>query len=551
MHSMQRIVSLLSRASGTPLGYALEKALSVNDFASVPELLSRVSPTSSFADKQTAALVSKLEGFDIGIDTAAKARDTFFECESACWETNIRLSRYVNWIENGFYGDSLDLHRETRIRQVRRIIGDILGPVPDITPRFSNGSTFHDKGEEITIPHKMQGVSFTPQFEELGLVEILRQTAWWRASQHATTVLGNRFSTVPKNFKTDRGICIEPSGNLSLQLAVGQVIRRRLYRVGIKIDGTGENNAQRIHRDYARWGSMSGECATIDLSNASDMIATNLVRLLLPREWFVFLNAIRSQTTTIESRKGKVKHVHIVQLEKFSSMGNGFTFELETLIFFAISRAVSPWAKAYGDDIVVPTYAAAAVVRELTFYGFAVNREKSYLSGPFRESCGGDYHEGSDTRPVYLKRIPASPLEWIDLYNSIRLMEAKSRSNATLLADSPELTEVKNLIKNEIPSMFRIYTPEHLGGLHTRDERKWIVRKATLCLHKREFAWGIGVSLTGRGYYEFKTPVPMLKRISLKRFDSHAQFAAALLGSPSAGVTPRGDPIGIRLTWLS
>lgn len=540
---MQKVVSLLSRASGTSFGYQVAETLSLGHYGDLPALLSKITPTSPFADKQTAALLSKLEGFNVGIDTRAKAEESFFSCEDACRETNLRLSRYVNWVENGFYGSILDLALFDRIQKIRKTVGDVLGALPDMTPRFSNGSTFHDKGEEITIPHKMQGISYTPEFLKSGCLELVRQTLWWRSLEDALLVPGNRFSTVPKNFKTDRGICVEPSANLSLQLAAGQTIRRRLYRVGIQIDGVGHSNAQRIHRDYARWGSVSGECATIDLSNASDMIATNLVRLLLPRGWFDYLDAIRSHYTVIDG-----KHV---KLNKFSSMGNGFTFELETLIFYAIARSVSPWAKAYGDDIVVPTHAAADVLKELTFFGFTVNREKSYLSGPFRESCGGDYHEGLDTRPVYLKKIPAAPLEWINLYNQLRLIAKKSVLNGTLVADSEEYRAAKRVILNEIPTMFRLFTPEHLPGLHTTKRHKMIVRKATFAQKKRCFYWGTGVSLVERGYVEYKTPVPMLAKISLKRFKPEAQLAAAMLGAPSDGVTPRGDPIGVRITWLS
>lgn len=543
MHSMQKVVSLLSRASGTSFGYRIAETLSLGRYGDLPAMLSEITPTSPFADKQTAALLSKLEGFNVGIDTKAKAEESFFACENACKETNLRLSRYVNWVENGFYGSILDLALFERIQKIRKTVGDILGSLPDMTPRFSNGSTFHDKGEEITIPHKMQGISYTPEFLNSGCLELVRQTLWWRSLEDALLVPGNRFSTVPKNFKTDRGICVEPSANLSLQLAAGQTIRRRLYRVGIQIDGVGHSNAQRIHRDYARWGSVSGECATIDLSNASDMIAANLVRLLLPRGWFDYLNAIRSHYTVIDG-----KHV---KLNKFSSMGNGFTFELETLIFYAIARSVSPWAKAYGDDIVVPTHAAADVLKELAFFGFTVNREKSYLSGPFRESCGGDYREGLDTRPVYLKKIPAAPLEWINLYNQLRLIARKSVLNGTLVADSDEYRAAKRVILNEIPVMFRLFTPEHLPGLHTTKRQKMIVRKATFAQKKRRFFWGTGVSLVERGYVEFKTPVPMLAKISLKRFKPEAQLAAAMLGAPSDGVTPRGDPIGVRITWLS
>lgn len=545
MHSMQKIVILLSRAHGTSFGSQMGKAIEQSDWGKIPDLLANVSPTSSFADKQVAALVSKLEGFDIGLDTKAAAMDTFERCESACRTTNIRMSRYINWIEDAFYGTGPDLAIYDKIIRIRKRIGDILGNVPDLTPRFSNGSTFHDRGESITLPHKMSGyICVTPEFENFGLMELLRQTAWWVSADGVIVESGNRFSTVPKNFKTERGICIEPSGNLSLQLAVGETIRRRLYSVGIEIDGKGRRNAQWLHQQLARYGSLKGDLGTIDLKDASDMIAESVVRLLLPSGWYKLLSALRSPATLV---KGKWR-----RLSKFSSMGNGFTFELETLLFYAIAVEAAGWAKAYGDDLIVPSCNGMDVLEDLKFFGFVPNVEKSYLSGPFRESCGGDFWAGRDTRPVYLKTIPGSPLEWIDLYNSLVIASEKSITNATLLADSPSFWAAMNLIKNQIPSAFRLFVPMgHAGGLWSGRPQDWRTRPARLLRKKRQFYWGTGIAEYDCGYDEVKSVVPCSRTIRLSNFSADAQLASALLGAPSKGVTPRDGTCGVKITWLA
>ena len=93
-------------------------------------------------------------------------------------------------------------------------------------------------------------------------------------------------------------------------------------------------------------------------------------------------------------------------------MGNAFTFELETLIFWCLTRAVVEELQlsqngrvfAYGDDIICPTEAVPLLYKVLDFCGFTVNTEKSFTSGPFRESCGGDYFLGFDIRPYYVKK---------------------------------------------------------------------------------------------------------------------------------------------------
>lgn len=89
---------------------------------------------------------------------------------------------------------------------------------------------------------------------------------------------------------------------------------------------------------------------------------------------------------------------------KFSSMGNGCTFALETLIFASLLHAVgSKIGLVYGDDITIETELAPALFRLLKFLGFVPNEEKSYTSGPFRESCGKDFFEGHDVTPFYLR----------------------------------------------------------------------------------------------------------------------------------------------------
>lgn len=54
----------------------------------------------------------------------------------------------------------------------------------------------------------------------------------------------------------------------------------------------------------------------------------------------------------------------------------------------------------YGDDIIIPQYAAALCSDILNEMGFTVNTDKSYLTGPFKESCGGNYFCGVDITPL-------------------------------------------------------------------------------------------------------------------------------------------------------
>lgn len=217
--------------------------------------------------------------------------------------------------------------------------------------------------------------------------------------QPVKVVEGNRVITVPKNYKTDRTIAKEPCMNIYVQKGIGQCIRRRLKLAGINLDD------QRPNQEGARIGSLTGQLATIDLSMASDTVALELVSFLLPNDWWWALEQSRSPVGVLPSGDKLV-------YQKISSMGNGFTFELETLLFWCVCQQVASWnvnetdsrILVYGDDIVVPTDQAGEVLRRLWQAGFKPNLNKTFVDGPYRESCGKHYFQGCDITPFYVRR---------------------------------------------------------------------------------------------------------------------------------------------------
>jgi hypothetical protein len=40
----------------------------------------------------------------------------------------------------------------------------------------------------------------------------------------------------------------------------------------------------------------------------------------------------------------------------------------------------------------------------LRYFGFSTNKEKSFVVGPFRESCGTDWYAGADVRPCVVDK---------------------------------------------------------------------------------------------------------------------------------------------------
>jgi hypothetical protein len=140
-----------------------------------------------------------------------------------------------------------------------------------------------------------------------------------------------------------------------------------------------------------------------------------------------------------------------------STMGNGFTFPLQTIIFASAVRAVyqmmgldsfCPRTQfgVFGDDIIVKKEAYAFLIRSLSKLGFKVNDDKSFNTGPFRESCGYDWYNGHFVRGVYIRSLETAS----DVYSAINRLNRWSALSGVRLSNTVKilLAKVKTL---EIP----------------------------------------------------------------------------------------------------
>jgi hypothetical protein len=242
-------------------------------------------------------------------------------------------------------------------------------------------------------------------------------------------VEGNRLSFVPKNDDISRSICTEPVLNMYFQLGFGSILSSRLEEIwGINL-----KTQQFKNRELARLGSWTGQFSTIDLSSASDSISLQMLRWLLPPDFLRWLEFMRSPTSKLPDGRR-------VCLNMVSTMGNGYTFPLQTLIFTAVVMSafrMDELAPIYprgssqgnfavnGDDIVVPTRVTEKVLRLLHLLGFTVNSDKTFVEGPFRESCGGDYFEGRNLRGVFVKRLK-DPQDLYSVINQLNLFSTRT-----------------------------------------------------------------------------------------------------------------------------
>lgn len=348
---------------------------------------------------------------------------------------------------------------------VRRTVTDLLGetvPLEALFGAFSGGATTTKSRTSSHPAKKYLGQAEITSAARKWFDIVMSESQLWEefsSDLFITETLGNHLFTVPKSTEIDRCACKEPDLNMYLQKGVGNYIRRRLRTVGINL------NDQSINQKRARIGSIDGSLATLDLSSASDSVSQGLVQLLMPDLWYGLLDDIRSPHTLIDGEWHK-NHM-------FSSMGNGFTFELESLIFWAVAKGVRHFTRGkgvisvYGDDIIVGSEYAEELIWVLGILGFSVNPDKTFTSGPFRESCGGHYLDGYDITPFYLKEPLRKIRDVIILANKIRKW---SEIPGMGILD-PTLEPLWFLLRSFIPtSLWGGDNPESDNQLYSQDE---------------------------------------------------------------------------------
>jgi Holliday junction resolvase-like predicted endonuclease len=301
-------------------------------------------------------------------------------------------------------------------------------------------------------------------------VSILNREVFWETV--LKPVDGNEVFFVPKNALTERTCAKEPAMNLMLQLGVDGFIRRRLKRWDVDLDDQTKNQR------YAGLGSTDNSkngFVTLDLSAASDSISLALCKWLLPPDWYDYLVKIRSPRWKMDGEEGGV-------YAKISSMGNGYTFALESAIFAAVIYAVMRAERGvidtksfavYGDDLIVQKKYAQGVIDLLSRCGFKLNFDKSFQQGWTRESCGSDWLHGYPVRPVFLVKLPENVKELMSDRNRLLRSENLFFDNkAPLVVDKID-SWLPELIKEN--RFYGPYSDEEFDTyLHSPTGKKWV-----------------------------------------------------------------------------
>ena len=398
-------------------------------------------------------------------DRKKAALSAWEEAETQCYRTNEFIGHLLGpWTLSSDHQAFLEFLEKCRKRMTRW-----LGRLPDVlNGGFGPGTCVEYEGSNPTVVDKLW-LTPTTTSSCAALFEWHYSSTLWGRERWANRLgspgysRGNRLTTVPKDGKTDRPICIEPLGNLWLQLGIGRHLKNRLRSIGFPAYRPDSReifpgyvlkqpDAQSKHKELLF--ACQSKYSTIDLSSASDTIAIELVRAVLPPEWFQLLDDCRSKHTWVPTQ-GKGKGSWRL-CEKFSSMGNGFTFELESLIFavllsvgFNLTPGKDLWI--FGDDIILPKQCFDSACSLLTVVGFTPNRRKSYKDGPFYESCGGNVHSGVEVTPLRIK----GPIEDApDVY---------AFHNALYARGFPR--KVLRKVRNILPRQLQFPGPNRLGDV--------------------------------------------------------------------------------------
>ncbi len=387
-----------------------------------------------------------------------RAIEKLLKTEERNAATNVRLfetHEEYNILPRVTYGSFVKFCQDTIIDLIGEVVpeGALIGSFSGGASTSRPRTTSHPAGKYLGKAHvTSSALGWFEICEDLAPLWLKKELSGAMAENplELEIVPGNVLFTVPKKSNIDRCACKEPDINMWLQKGIGSFLRKRL-KSGAGVDLNDQSKNWRL----AREGSLTGDLATIDLASASDSVSSGLVELLLPTLWYGLLDDVRSRVTMIP--RGNMVEVH--SNEMFSNMGNGFTFELESLLFYVLARATAYFTgipgviSVYGDDLIVPSELYTHLEWVLKFFGFVVNEDKSFFTGPFRESCGGHFSDGYDITPFYVKE---PLLRLIDAIHAANQLRAWAERQTTMSILDPQVEDIWCWLAS--------FIPQHLWG---------------------------------------------------------------------------------------
>jgi hypothetical protein len=459
--------------------------------------------TSHFVANQFTLLIKKFPWDPklVCLDPEKTAIESFFKAERRCGRINQKFSILMK-------DPSRDLFRQegkAAMQWIRSVIGSapsyrsvfrecefgqgasvgVHGDATHIIRKLSDeqawtvtpGAIHHGFGGLLNNFHFLETLLESKEYSDgCKIVCLDYESAFNKYISRLSIVNSNKLGFVAKTAKTHRSIATEPLLNGYVQKGIDQVLKRKLLRIGL--DLSDQNLNQKMAREGSLDDSQDGY-VTIDLRGASNSNAINPVKYLYPPDWFRLLDRCRSHYLSYNGEE--------IRYNMLCSMGNGFCFPIETLTFAAICVACDCGQPGvdftvYGDDIIVRKRNAQKVLAMLKHYGFSTNDEKTFLEGPFRESCGSDWFVGEDVRPFTLD-FAFNRVECFFKY--FNLTQSSKR-----VADF--FAPVRTLMLESLPINFRFFRPlkgEVDTGIDSLGDEHLTSPSCTFCKDSARWSW--------------------------------------------------------------
>lgn len=265
----------------------------------------------------------------------------------------------------------------------------------------------------------------------------------YKSASYAAPVC--KLAIVPKDRRGPRIICTQPVGLMWIQqgqwksmkraIETAYILRTNRAIINPDIGCSIKFDKQQQNGYLALESSRTREFATIDLSDASDLVSWGLVKYLLNKRNTQFLAASRATHVKIRS--------DLVKLHMFAPMGSAVCFPVETLVFWGIAAAATLVHRGltyeeligcaerklrmnlnevfvFGDDVLVRREACKFVCERFSEIGFKPNSRKTFSEGLYRESCGVDAYDGHELKIVRLQSLALTSMS--DAYATIELI---------------------------------------------------------------------------------------------------------------------------------
>lgn len=388
-------------------------------------------------------------------------------------ESYVRIDQEVGDIAGGIPGDLIDLSRMAKLlfhkvfnqMDDKVLIGDIMcahGP-----GNVSDGLVGNHKYDLRTYHDRLnQWFPFGDHGQPSPAFDYVRDRVNFLDPGSEPPV---KVVLVPKTQKTPRVIAEESTCMMYVQQGISKELTKMMEanRLLRPLIGFTDQVPNQI---LAREGSLNGELATLDLSEASDRVSYEHVRVMLQDYPFLWggVDAARTQKAHVLD-EGLGLDLEI-SLNKFASMGSALCFPVEAMVFLSIvflgiqdglqkpltrNTVKEFWGKVrvYGDDLIVPVDFVPQVIRRLESFGLKVNKDKSFWNGKFRESCGKDYFDGHDVSVTRVRRVFPSSLD--DALETVSLVSLRNQLYYAGYSDTAEYLDgiIDPLLQGDYPAI--------------------------------------------------------------------------------------------------